>query len=204
VKPIGVPGAASPSQMAKPEHKRYFTPSPQPSPQPLRKGDRAASSARLAPGEPGYQQVVNELRQRSEKEFDIGEELSGYGLQGVKVTEDDLLALVEELGLEGKEAGDLAKGLSAFTGQQGIEKGSTNNKPGIAKAEGQETKEAMVKVKEMSGEKGGAKREKEDTEEVQEIVKETGTQEEAFVAPEKTTIVPGISIAPAEGAASVL
>ncbi|KAI0036636.1 hypothetical protein K488DRAFT_29917, partial [Vararia minispora EC-137] len=96
VKPIGVPGAASPSQMAKPEHKRYFTPSPQPSP--LRsKTERT---------------VVDELRRRNEQEFDVGEHLSGYGLQGVKVTEDDLLKLVEELGLEGEEAGDLAKGLS--------------------------------------------------------------------------------------------
>jgi hypothetical protein len=48
-------------------------------------------------------------------EFDVGEELSGYGLQGVKVTDDDLLALVEELGLGGEEAGDLVKGLSDLT-----------------------------------------------------------------------------------------
>ena len=43
-------------------------------------------------------------------EFDAGNELSGYGLQGVKVTEDELRDLVAELGLEGDEAGDLVKG----------------------------------------------------------------------------------------------
>ena len=45
-------------------------------------------------------------------EFDAENELSGYGLQGVKVTEDELRDLVAELGLEGDEAGDLVKGLS--------------------------------------------------------------------------------------------
>jgi hypothetical protein len=33
--------------------------------------------------------------------------------QGVRVTHDDLAALVEELGLEGDEAADLVKGLEA-------------------------------------------------------------------------------------------
>ena len=45
-------------------------------------------------------------------EFDVGDELIGYGLQGVKVTEDELRDLVAELGLDGDEAGDLVKGLS--------------------------------------------------------------------------------------------
>ena len=45
-------------------------------------------------------------------EFDAGDELNGYGLQGVKVTEDELRDLVAELGLDGDEAGDLVKGLS--------------------------------------------------------------------------------------------
>jgi len=48
-------------------------------------------------------------------EIDLGEELSGYGLQGVKVTEDELRDLMAELGLEGDEAGDLVKGLSGIT-----------------------------------------------------------------------------------------
>lgn len=45
-------------------------------------------------------------------EFDVGDELSGYGLQGVKVTEDELRDLVAELGLGGDDAGDLVKGLT--------------------------------------------------------------------------------------------
>lgn len=48
-------------------------------------------------------------------EIDLGDELSGYGLQGVKVTEDELHDLMAELGLEGDEAGDLVKGLSSIT-----------------------------------------------------------------------------------------
>jgi hypothetical protein len=48
----------------------------------------------------------------------VGEELVGYGLQGVKVTDDDLLALVEELGLGGEEAGELVKGLSEATDKE--------------------------------------------------------------------------------------
>ncbi|KAI0051648.1 hypothetical protein FA95DRAFT_1484763 [Auriscalpium vulgare] len=91
-KAIGVPGASSPSQMAKPEHRALIDASPTPSPL--------------------------HLRRRNEEEFDVGEELSGFGLQGVKVTEDDLMKLVEELGLEGDEAGDLVKGLSDITGPE--------------------------------------------------------------------------------------
>jgi len=45
--------------------------------------------------------------------FDVSTELSGFGLQGVQVTEDELRDLVAELGLDGDEAGDLVKGLSS-------------------------------------------------------------------------------------------
>ncbi|KZV76997.1 hypothetical protein PENSPDRAFT_597526 [Peniophora sp. CONT] len=128
VKPIGVPGAASPSQMAKPEHKRYFTPSPQPSPLKGKAGERSASNA-LKPNDPGYQAMVDELHRRNEQEFDVSEELSGYGLQGVKVTEDDLLALVEELGLGGEEAGSLARGLSASATSTKAAIKATDSKP---------------------------------------------------------------------------
>jgi SH3 domain-binding glutamic acid-rich protein len=97
-KPIGVPGASSPSQMAKPAHKALFNASP------------ASSPLRGATASPPA--VDKELlRKHNESEFDVSEELSGYGLQGVKVTDDELLALVEELGLGGEEAGDLVKGL---------------------------------------------------------------------------------------------
>ncbi|KAI0271403.1 hypothetical protein BC834DRAFT_859312 [Gloeopeniophorella convolvens] len=107
VKPIGVPGASSPSQMAKPAHKALFNVSPAGSP--LR-GGAAQSVDKSA------------LRKRNDSEFDVSEELTGYGLQGVKVTQDDLLALIEELGLGGDEADDLVKGLSDFT-----DKGSKKN-----------------------------------------------------------------------------
>lgn len=52
---------------------------------------------------------------KREGEFDISTELVGYGLQGVKVTEQDLIDLVAELGLDGDEAGDLVKGLSSVS-----------------------------------------------------------------------------------------
>ncbi|KAI0257669.1 hypothetical protein BJV78DRAFT_1116523 [Lactifluus subvellereus] len=96
-KPIGVPGASSPSQMAKPAHKALFNASPASSP--LRGGASPAANK-------------ESVRRRNESEFDVSDELTGYGLQGVKVTDDELLALVEELGLGGEEAGDLVKGLS--------------------------------------------------------------------------------------------
>lgn len=103
-KPIGVPGASSPSQMAKPAHRALFNASPGGGPSsPL----RGATMSSASPAE-----TKKSLRERSEAEFDVSEELNGYGLQGVKVTDDDLLALVEELGLGGEEAGDLVKGLS--------------------------------------------------------------------------------------------
>jgi len=133
-KTIGVPGASSPLQMAKPAHRALFNASPSPSPgpspsphgggggpdnsssssSPLRKlGAVTASASSLAERKAA-------LRKRGEAEFEVSEELSGYGLQGVKVTEDDLLALVQELGLGGDEAGDLVKGLGGdFTTDTG-------------------------------------------------------------------------------------
>ena len=113
-KPIGVPGASSPSQMAKPAHRALFnasSPGGAP-PSPLRGGPAtaaSASAASAASSSPGNQDKES-LRKRRDAEFDVSEELSGYGLQGVKLTDDDLLALVEELGLGGDEAGDLVKG----------------------------------------------------------------------------------------------
>jgi hypothetical protein len=101
-KPIGVPGASSPSQMAKPAHKALFNASP------------ASSLLRGAAASPGANNKEF-LRRRNESEFDVGDELTGYGLQGVKATDDELTALVKELGLRGEEAGDLVKGLSNLT-----------------------------------------------------------------------------------------
>lgn len=77
VKPIGVPGAYSPLQM-NPKHRP--TPSTGPSPsKPARSGG---------------------------KEIDVGEELAEYGLEGVKVTEQDLMDLVSDL-IGEEDAGDL-------------------------------------------------------------------------------------------------
>ena len=101
--------------MAKPSHRALFDASPGRAPSsPLRGGASATAASVASPSAssaPGTQDKES-LRKRGEAEFDVSEELSGYGLQGVKVTDDDLLALVEELGLGGEEAGDLVKGLS--------------------------------------------------------------------------------------------
>ncbi len=112
-KPIGVPGASSPSQMANPAHRALFNASPGGNPSsPLRGGTGAAPSPSSSASSPGPVETKASLRKRRDAEYDVSEELTGYGLQGVKVTDDDLLALVEELGLGGEEAGDLVKGLS--------------------------------------------------------------------------------------------
>jgi hypothetical protein len=109
-KPIGVPGASSPSQMAKPAHRALFNASPGGGPSSPLRGATSSSASASASASPA--ETKKSLRMRSEAEFDVSDELTGYGLQGVKVTDDDLLALVEELGLGGEEAGDLVKGLS--------------------------------------------------------------------------------------------
>jgi hypothetical protein len=119
-KPIGVPGASSPSQMAKPAHRALFNASPGGTSSPLQRGAAPASSS----SSPASKDA---LRKRNESEFDASDELSGYGLQGVKVTQDDLLALVEELGLGGEEAGDLVKGLGDFTDKSDKENGTAAN-----------------------------------------------------------------------------
>ncbi|KAJ7099609.1 hypothetical protein C8R43DRAFT_1048532 [Mycena crocata] len=91
--PIGVPGAMLPLQMT-PERIRTQVLAEQQS-SPL-KGKRK--------GVPVNKQT---------DAFDVSTELSGFGLQGVQVTEDELRDLVAELGLDGDEAGDLVKGLSS-------------------------------------------------------------------------------------------
>ncbi|KAF9244564.1 hypothetical protein BU15DRAFT_41989 [Melanogaster broomeanus] len=83
VKPVGVPGAVPVSQMTPDHHKPKFFPQDPDTP--------------LKP--------VN----KREGDFDISTELEGFGLQGVRVTDDDLRQLVEDLGLEGDEAEDMVK-----------------------------------------------------------------------------------------------
>ncbi|KAL6302156.1 hypothetical protein BKA93DRAFT_827618 [Sparassis latifolia] len=95
--PVGVPGAYSPNQMH-PHHQA--PPSPQPSPL---KGK-------------------GKSEEKAEKELDAGEQLGDPRLQGVNVTEDDLLALMEELGLKGDEANDL---VNILTGDSTLQSGGT-------------------------------------------------------------------------------
>ncbi len=52
---------------------------------------------------------------RREGEVDAGQALGDSGLHGVNITEDDLEALVKELGLTGADAEDLVKGLGGDT-----------------------------------------------------------------------------------------
>jgi hypothetical protein len=91
---VGVPGAATQHQMT-PEHLKTRIYAPDASP--LR--GRTASGRDAIP-------VNKRLDQ-----FDVSTELSGYGLQGVMASEDELRQLVEDLGLDGDDAGDLVKGL---------------------------------------------------------------------------------------------
>jgi len=50
-------------------------------------------------------------------EIDLGAALDDAGLQGVTVSDQELADLVKELGLEGDDAGELVKGLSASAGK---------------------------------------------------------------------------------------
>jgi SH3 domain-binding glutamic acid-rich protein len=92
--PVGVPGAASPLQMT-PDH--------------LKSKIIAQSSSPLK----GKGSTIP--ANKREDEFDVGTELQGYGLQGVKVTEDELRDLVADLGLDGDDAGNLVKELCGST-----------------------------------------------------------------------------------------
>ena len=85
VRPIGVPGAVPVAQMT-PEHHK----------------------PRIFPRDPDTPlKPVNKL----EGEYDVSTELQGFGLQGVRVTDEDLRMLVEELGLEGDDADDMVRSL---------------------------------------------------------------------------------------------
>jgi hypothetical protein len=92
---IGVPGVATSLQMT---------------PERLRPALLAGSSS----SSPLSGKAAIPVNKRDD-EFDVSTELSGFGLQGVKVSEDDLASLVKELGLEGDDATDLVKGLSSTT-----------------------------------------------------------------------------------------
>ncbi|KJA29302.1 hypothetical protein HYPSUDRAFT_32699 [Hypholoma sublateritium FD-334 SS-4] len=92
VKPVGIPGASTPLQMT-PEHLR------------------AKHFGNLTPAASPLRTKLVPVNKRT-GELDMGDELGGFGLQGVKVTNDELADLIAQLGLEGDEAGDLMQGLS--------------------------------------------------------------------------------------------
>lgn len=95
-KPVGVPGAVPIAQMTPEHHKPRFFPRDPDTP--------------LKP--------VN----KHEGDYDVSMELEGYGLQGVRVTDDDLRLLVEELGLEGDDAEDMVKSLGGGGNGKGVPK----------------------------------------------------------------------------------
>ena len=118
VQPVGVPGAAEPLQMT-PDHIRTKILATTPSP--LRKGKSAGVPVNKRVGE-----------------FDVGTELVGFGLQGVKVTRDELAELVAELGLDGDDAGELVKGLSGGGGEV------ANPTSKVVQADASEAKETVA------------------------------------------------------------
>ncbi|KAG2044999.1 SH3-binding, glutamic acid-rich protein-domain-containing protein [Suillus americanus] len=119
VKPVGVPGAVPIAQMTPEHHKPRFFPRDPDTP--------------LKP--------VN----KREEDFDVSTELEGYGLQGVRVTDDDLRLLVEELGLEGDDAEDMVKSLGG-NGKGAPQKGGEGDEKAKAKAKEatKDTKSASV------------------------------------------------------------
>jgi hypothetical protein len=110
VKPVGVPGAMTPLEMV---------------PEPLRKKILAGS-----PGPSPLKGKTIPVNKRTD-ELDVGDDLGDHGLQGVKVTRDELRALIEELGLAGDDAGDLVKSLSglSISGKEDTPGPPKNQKP---------------------------------------------------------------------------
>jgi len=115
VKPVGVPGAVPLAQMTPEHHKPKFFPAATPS------------------------VPVN----KRQGEYDVSTELEGFGLQGVRVTDDDLIKLVEDLGLGGDEAAEMVKSLG----------GGVGDKP----AEGEAKKTTSGKEEATNASEGGAK-----------------------------------------------
>ena len=101
-KPVGVPGAVPVSQMT-PEHHK----------------------PKIFPQDPGT--PLKPVNKRND--FDISTELEGFGLQGVRVTDDDLQQLVKDLGLEGDEAADMVRSLGGEAGTSDSSKPPTEAKP---------------------------------------------------------------------------
>jgi len=119
-KPIGVPGAMMPLQMTPDRLKEKITAQPPKSP---------LSGA-------GGKKSIPVNKRAGER--DLGDELRGYGLQGVKVTDDELLDLVKDLGLDDDAAGGLVRDLSGTESK--VSKEKKLQEPSV-QAEEEETKE---------------------------------------------------------------
>lgn len=104
-KPVGVPGAMSPLEMTPERLKKKILATPPHSPL---KGKNLPVNKRT-------------------DELDIGDDL-GHGLDGVRVTEDELRVLMKELGLGGADAGDLVKA-SSETSSMGKQKATGLDTP---------------------------------------------------------------------------
>ncbi|KAJ3564978.1 hypothetical protein NP233_g7940 [Leucocoprinus birnbaumii] len=117
-KPVGVPGAMMPLQMTPDRLKQKILAQPPKSP--------LADSKKPIP--------VN----KRVGEKDLGDELRGYGLQGVKVTDDELLDLVKDLGLDDDAAGDLVKGLSGNESKESKQAETETKTPQESNSKGKE------------------------------------------------------------------
>ncbi|KAI0094786.1 hypothetical protein BDY19DRAFT_901894 [Irpex rosettiformis] len=167
--PIGVPGAYSPLQM----HPQHAVHSRSPSPSPLA------------------------LREKEKKEVQVGDALAEFGLGDVSVSMEELKALVEELGLGGKEASELVSGLAGT--EKNIEKSgggtaplkNSEGKVGERKAE----EKPFVKDKEILADKGEVKKNEFPVGEVpqarEEAIKPSADNTEISGEPQQKEPIPG-------------
>ncbi|KAL4070816.1 hypothetical protein J3A83DRAFT_3277744 [Scleroderma citrinum] len=123
VKPVGVPGAVPISQMT-PEHHR----------------------PRIFPRDPNT--PVKPVNKHND--FDIGSELQGFGLQGIRATDDELRKLVEELGLGGDDAADMVRSLGGDTGSLKTEKLEEESSPKAEAEANVDEKEYRKSVEKLS------------------------------------------------------
>jgi len=73
----------------------------------------ASSPQQMTNQKPSFSASPSPLRKKNDKEVDLGDTLPGYGLQGLKATDDELAELAKELGLDDADAADLVKGLGS-------------------------------------------------------------------------------------------
>lgn len=122
--PIGVPGAAMPLDMT--GHKPSFAPG---GPSPMAKS-----------GNPGTDAEI----------IDAGDALPGYGLQGLKITIDELANLAKELDLKDKSASGSTKGLKLA--KKAATETAAEKEPAPPKeGEGQEKLDSEAKEEATSG-----------------------------------------------------